>query len=38
MPFAQSKGSVSFENIAAAKVTVVVEVIVDRGVNGGELL
>jgi hypothetical protein len=37
-PFRECGSAVLFEDIAAVEVTVVVEVIMDRGVGGGELL
>jgi hypothetical protein len=37
-PFRECSNAVLFEDIAAVEVTVEVEVIVDRGVGGGELL
>jgi hypothetical protein len=37
-PLGQGDRTVLFEDVAAVKLTVVVEVIVDRGVGGGELL
>jgi hypothetical protein len=37
-PLGQSGRTVSFEDVATVEVTVVVEVVVDRGVGGGELL
>jgi len=38
MPLGQGGSAVLFEDIAAVKVTIVVEVIVDRGVGGGKFL
>ena len=38
MPLGQGGRTVLFEDIAAVKVTIVVEVIVDRGVGGGKFL
>src|SRR5680860_756832 len=37
-PFCECGSAVLFEDVAAVEVTVEVEVIVDRGVGGGELL
>src|SRR5680860_231473 len=37
-PFCECSSAVLFEDFAAVEVTVEVEVIVDRGVGGGELL
>ena len=37
-PFGQRDSAVLLEGVAAVEVTVLIEVIVDRGVNGGELL
>jgi hypothetical protein len=37
-PLGQGRRTVLFEDIAAVEVTVVVEVIVDRGMGSGELL
>jgi hypothetical protein len=37
-PLGQGSGAGLLEDVAAVEVTVVVEVVVDRGVNGGELL
>ena len=38
MPLGQGGGSVLFENVAAVEMALVVEVVVDRGVDGGEFL
>jgi hypothetical protein len=37
-PLSQSRGAVLLENISAVEVAVLIEVIVDRGVNGSKLL
>jgi hypothetical protein len=37
-PFRECSNAVLLENVARVEVTVVVEVIVDRGMGGGELL
>ena len=37
-PLGHGGGSVLFENIAAVEMAVVVEMVVDRGVDGGEFL
>ncbi len=37
-PFSERGSAVSLENIAAVEVAVLVEVVVDRGMGGGELL
>ena len=37
-PLGQSDRAVLLEDVAAVEVTVLVEVIVERGVNGGEFL
>ena len=37
-PFGERGGAVLFEYITAVEVTVLVEVVVDQGVNGGKLL
>ena len=37
-PFGQGGGSGLFESIAAVEMALVVEMVVDRGVNGGEFL
>ena len=37
-PLGQSSGSGLFENIAAVEMALVVEVVVDRGVDGSEFL
>ncbi len=37
-PFSKCSNAVLLEDIAAIEVTIVVEMIVDRGVDGGELL
>jgi hypothetical protein len=37
-PFGESGGAVLLENFAAVEVTAVVEMVVDRGVDGGEFL
>jgi hypothetical protein len=37
-PLGQGSGVVLLENIAAVEAAILIEVIVDRGVNGGELL
>jgi hypothetical protein len=37
-PLGQSSRAVLFENVAAVKVAVLVEVVVDRGLGGGEFL
>ena len=37
-PLGQGGGSVLFESIAAVEMAVVVEMVVDRGVDGGEFL
>jgi hypothetical protein len=37
-PLGQGRRTVLFEDIATVEVTVVVEVVVDRGMGGGELL
>ena len=38
MPLGQGGGPVLFENVAALEMAFVVEVIVDRGMDGGEFL
>ena len=38
LPLGQSDRAFLFEDVAAVEVTVLVEVIVERGVNGGEFL
>jgi len=37
-PLCQSSRAVLFENVTAVEVAVLVEVVVDRGMNGGEFL
>ena len=37
-PFSERSGAALFEDVAAIEMTVVVEMIVDRGVGGGEFL
>jgi hypothetical protein len=37
-PFGQGGGTVLFEDVAAVEVSVLIETIMDRGVDGGELL
>ncbi len=37
-PLGQSGGTVLFEDVAAIEVTVLIEMIMDRGVDGGKLL
>lgn len=38
MPFEQGRRAILLEDVAAVYVTVVIEVVVDRGVSGGKLL
>jgi hypothetical protein len=38
MPFSERRRSVLLEDVAAVEVAVLIEVIMDRGVNGGKLL
>ena len=38
MPFSERRRSVLLEDVAAIEVAVLIEVIMDRGVNGGKLL
>jgi len=38
MPFSERCGSVLLEDVAAVEVAVLIEVIMDRGMNGGKLL
>ena len=38
MPLGQGGGSGLFENVAAVEMAFVVEVVIDRGMNGGEFL
>ncbi len=37
-PFGQGGGAVLLENVAAVEVTVLIEMIMDRGMDGGKLL
>jgi hypothetical protein len=37
-PLSRCRGAVLLEGVAAVEVAILIEVIVDRGVNGGELL